>query len=998
MKRNCHSLTAVAGLLLSILLPARAQVFTTQHTFANTPDGANPAKLSWMNGLFYGSTGNGGANGKGSLFKLDTNGGVFTTIYSFTDLSDNGNQPNNLLVTSNAIYGTALGGSNYLGMIFKVNTNGSSFRSLYSFAAAPDGNYPQAGLILSGATLYGTANNGGANSGGTIFKINTDGTGYMTLHGFTNTPDGFGPRSELVLSGGTIFGTTESGGSSGGGTVFGLNTNGSGYTILHSFTNNPDGYNPNGGLVVSSGILYGTTMKGGSGTNGTVFAMNTDGSGFRVLHNFTYSLVATNADGKTPKATLSFNNGYLYGTTISGGIGAGGTIFLLNTNGTAFNVLRHFTNNAATGSDLESGALRLGNSVWGTTYLGGSGFGVLYSMTMPAITLQPLSVTVPVGSLTAFTVTAADDSPISYQWYLNTTAQLAGQTNSTLAIASANSGNAGSYTVVVADSFGSVTSSPATLTLSGSATAPAITQQPQNFTVTNGFTASFTNVATGTAPLSYQWYLNTNTPVAGGTGAILVLSPATTNQAGFYTVVVSNIAGSATSSPARLTVIVPATPPAITQQPQNYTVTNGFTASFTNVATGTAPLSYQWYFNANTPVAGGTGAILVLSPATTNQAGFYTVVVTNIAGRATSSPASLTVIVPPQLPVITQQPQNYTVTNGFSASFTNVATSATPLSYQWYFNTNTPVAGGTNSILLIGFATTNQAGFYTVVVGNTAGSVTSSPALLTVISTKPIIIAQPQPLSVTLGDAASFAVTAAGLNPLRYQWYFNSVPTSPGTPLAGQTNSVFTFTSSTNSNGRYYTVVITNTLGMATSTPAQITVITAPLITTNPQPLTVTVGAPATFSVSALGVSLRYQWYSNTVSTSIGTLLAGQTNSVYSFTSTTNSNNRYYSVVLTNTYGRATSSPALLIVQTVAPAGQPKFLNFSFIPASGSFALTLSNTASSANRLWASTNLTATNFWRVVASNVMAANGLWLFTDTNVASTNNVRFYRASCP
>jgi hypothetical protein len=268
---------------------------------------------------------------------------------------------------------------------------------------------------------------------------------------------------------------------------------------------------------------------------------------------------------------------------------------------------------------------------------------------------------------------------------------------------------------------------------------------------------------------------------------------------------------------------------------------------------------------------------------------------------------------------------------------------------------------------------------------------------LTVISTKPIIFSQPQSQSVSLGDIASFEVVAAGRDPLKYQWYISTTSTSIGSAIAGRTNNSLSFATIANSNGRFYTVVVTNTLGKATSSPpARLTVISAPLITTNPEPLTVTLGDPATFSVAALGPNLAYQWYSSSVSTAIGTLLTGQTNDVYSFTSTADSNGRYYAVVLTNTYGRATSSPALLIVESAS--GQPKLLNYSFNPASGSFSLTVSNTPSSANRLWASTNLTSINFWQVIASNVMAANGLWLFTDTNAAKTNGVRVYRASSP
>jgi uncharacterized repeat protein (TIGR03803 family) len=1083
MKHKIVMLAVGTVCLLGVVLPVRAQVFTALHSFANTPDGANPRQLAWMNGFFYGATANGGANGQGSIFKFDTNGSVLTTVYSFTGATNNGSQPNNLLVTNNMIYGTAYGGTNSVGMIFAINPNGTGFTPLYSFARTnvpPDGNTPLAGLITDGGMLYGTAHAGGTNGGGALFKISTSGTGYTILHWFTtNAPDGFSPQSELVLSGGMLYGTTTAGGVSNLGTVFAIGTNGTGYTTLHSFTNTVNGQSPYGGLVLNSGMLYGTTGGGTGTTNGSIFSINTNGSGFQILHVFTSTGLATNADGKTPRATLTFSGGYLYGTAISGGVGAGGTLFRLSTNGTGFTVIHSFTNNSATGSDLESGVLLLGNSLWGTTYAGGTAFyGILYSEQLsPTITAQPQSLAVTNGNPATFTVSAADDSQTNYQWYFNTNTLLGGQTNNTLALAGVTTNNGGTYTVVVSDSFGSVTSSPANLTVIVASARPAIIQQPQDYTVTSGYTASFTNVASGTPPLFYQWYFNTNTPVSGGTNAILVIVSVTNSQAGYYSVIVTNSYGSATSAPAKLTVAVASVPPAITQQPQNFTVTNGSTASFTNVASGTPPLSYQWYFNTNTPVSGGTNAILVLAGATTNQAGYYLVIVSNAAGTATSAPARLTVIVPPSPPTIIQQPQDYTVTNGSTAIFTNVASGTAPLSYQWYFNTNTPVADGTNSVLVIAFATTNQAGYYSVIVTNSAGSATSSPARLTVISTRPIIVSPPQNLIVTNGNTASFSVLAAGQNPLKYQWYSNAISTAIGTLLAGQTNSTYSFTSITNSNGRYYSVVVTNTFGRATSSPALLTVVSAPLIVSNPQPATVSVGNPANFSVTALGLNLHYQWYSNTVSATIGTLLAGQTNSNYSFTSITNSNGRYYSVVVTNTFGRATSSPALLTVsslpyiilqpldaaitlgdsvtftstaagpgplgyqwlfQTNLPisgatatnlvftnanqpgaysmkvtngfgsvtsdvaqltvVGQPLMLSAKFDPASGSYAFSYVNLAGSTNRLWATTNLAAANFWRAIATNVMATNGIWFFTDTNSAKTNKLRFYQFSTP
>ena len=127
---------------------------------------------------------------------------------------------------------------------------------------------------ISGNTLYGTTTLGGGFTNGTVFKINTDGTGYTVLRIFTNLPDGQYPSSSLTLSGSTLYGTTSLGGTNGYGTVFKINTDGTGYTVLRSFSNAPDGQSPYSSLTLTGSMLYGTTINGGSNHYGTVFQMN----------------------------------------------------------------------------------------------------------------------------------------------------------------------------------------------------------------------------------------------------------------------------------------------------------------------------------------------------------------------------------------------------------------------------------------------------------------------------------------------------------------------------------------------------------------------------------------------------------------------------------------------------------------------------------------------------------------------------------------------------
>ena len=172
--------------------------------------------------------------------------------------------------------------------------------------------------------------------------------------------------------------------------------------------------------------------------------------------------------------------------------------------------------------------------------------------------------------------------------------------------------------------------------------APSIVTQPVSQSVSPGTTVTFTVTAAGTAPLSYQWSRN-GAPIPGATSAVLTLPGVSTASAGNYTAVVSNVAGSITTLTATLSVgTVGPVAPTIASQPVSRTVAQGATATFTVVATGTAPLSYQWRRN-GTSIAGATSATLTLSGVTTSSAGSYTVRVSNIAGAVVSAAATLTV-------------------------------------------------------------------------------------------------------------------------------------------------------------------------------------------------------------------------------------------------------------------------------------------------------------------------------------------------------------------
>jgi hypothetical protein len=519
----------------------------------------------------------------------------------------------------------------------------------------------------------------------------------------------------------------------------------------------------------------------------------------------------------------------------------------------------------------------------------------------PTITTQPQSQGVVQHQNASFSVVASGSTPFTYQWYFNGSAVGGGGQSSTLALNNVDTGSDGSYTVVVANTGGSVTSAVAILTVY---VLPGIQTQPQNQTVLQGTNVSFSVVTnnSGTPPFSYQWNVNgtnvVNGPyISGATNATLTLSNVQPAQAGNVFVVITNNAGSISSSVATLTVNVPAT---ITNQPQPQAVVAGQSATFSVGAIGTANLQYQWYFNGSS-LSGGTSqsSTLTLSSVGASNAGNYTVVVNNNYGSVTSVVASLTVYVPAG---ILTQPQSQTATQSLNAVFSVVATGTAPLAYQWSFN-GAPLAGATNSALPFTNVQTNAAGSYTVVVMNSWGAVTSAVATLTVY-VPPAITTQPQSQAVVQHQNVSFSVVASGSTPFTYQWYFNNSAVGGG----GQ-SSTLTLNNVDTGKAGTYTVVVANPGGSVTSAVATLTVYIPPGIQTQPNNQTVTQGQSAAFSVVANGSTpFGYQWNFN------GSAMSGATSASLTLTNAQAAQAGSYTVAVANPGGSITSQVATLTV------------------------------------------------------------------------------------
>ena len=324
-----------------------------------------------------------------------------------------------------------------------------------------------------------------------------------------------------------------------------------------------------------------------------------------------------------------------------------------------------------------------------------------------------------------------------------------------------------------------------------------------------GSGVSFSVTASGTVPLSYQWYRD-NSAVAGATRTSYTISAAQPSDAGDYKVRVINVAGSVDSAVATLTAQFA---PFITEQPQSQTMIVSDIVTFTVAAGGVPAPSYQWRRN-GVNISGATSGTYTISNVQTNQAGNYTVVVSNASGTATSATAGLIVNVPPS---IAAQPQNQSVTAGNSVAFSVTASGTAPLSYQWYRN-NSAIAGATVTRYTISAAQPSDAGSYDVIVSNNYGSVTSAVATLT-LQCAPIIITQPRSQTVNQGASVSFSVEASAVPTPTFQWRLNAAL------ITGATSSVFTLTNVQPSDAGNYIVIISNAMGQTNSATASLNVL-----------------------------------------------------------------------------------------------------------------------------------------------------------------------------
>ncbi len=382
----------LVAIVLALAAPSLQAQINVLHSFGTvSSDGANPTgSLILQGSTLYGMTQFGGISNHGTIFRIDVRGSKFAALHRFTG-ADGSRPLGSLLLYNSVLYGmTSAGGASGKGTIFRVNLNGTGFAVIHSFAGgAQDGDYPMGSLIRLGGSLFGMTMWGGSANYGTIFRIKLDGTGLKILHSFGpewdgSWLDGSYPDGNLKYVGTRLYGMTCDGGEYHLGTVFGINPDGTGYAVLHSFAGGAsDGATPNfSSLAVRNSVLYGMTYEGGSSNLGSIFRINPNGSRFSLLHSFT-----TEASGAVcPWGTLATGGGKLYGTTSEGGPDGRGVIFEINPDGSGFDIVHSFFAGPTDGGDPCGSLIRKlfiahgDEMLYGMAYYGGAADqGVIFS-------------------------------------------------------------------------------------------------------------------------------------------------------------------------------------------------------------------------------------------------------------------------------------------------------------------------------------------------------------------------------------------------------------------------------------------------------------------------------------------------------------------------------------------------------------------------------------------------------------------------------------------
>ncbi len=492
-----------------------------------------------------------------------------------------------------------------------------------------------------------------------------------------------------------VFGTTVQTNVSGGGTI-----------VLTSPNPVPYGTTLTASAVPNPGNFFVTWAGAASGTNAPTTIQVTNG-------NPTIdALFATLPAGKYSLAVVVVGNGSVAISPQKNYYNPGDVVTL-----TASTTNFGTTFYGWSGNTSESNNIVTGSNSTLTVVISNSTVIQANFEAFPTVSVSPSSVIVYAGSNAVLTANAAGIPPFTYQWQ-DSQGAITGQTNSTFTLQDAQATNTDMYSVIVSNSYGSVTSSLVPVTV---VFPPSITMEPVAQTVAAGTSATLNVTASGTAPLAYQWQ-NSSGSIPGATNAAYTLNPATTNNWDNYSVVVSNLYGVATSSVVALIVYAPII---ITNEPQSQIVSAGSNATFIVTASGYPAPAYQWSFN-GMALPGATSSTLTISNVDLPNLGSYAVLITNGYSSLASTMAILSMA-----PSIVTPFTGATVVWGQNATLSVGAIGSGNLSYQWFQN-GMAIPGASMATLTLPSIQFTNGGLYSVVVTSSLGSVTNTPALLVV--------------------------------------------------------------------------------------------------------------------------------------------------------------------------------------------------------------------------------------------------------------------------
>ncbi|MFM2296082.1 MAG: hypothetical protein RLZZ350_2495 [Verrucomicrobiota bacterium] len=555
----------------------------------------------------------------------------------------------------------------------------------------------------------------------------------------------------------------------------------------------------------------------------------------------------------------------------------------------------------------------------------------------PAITSQPTNRTVNVGGTTTFSVTATGTAPLLYQWRLGGT-NILGATNAQLILANVQLTNAGIYSVTVSNALGGVVSSNAVLAV-GSCLAPLPELTAWWRAEGNALDAGGTNHGSMTAVSFAQGKVGAAFDLNGNNSVVIVPSSPAIKFTGAFTIDGWVNFRRASLDANSIMIATKGEDAGVAQDWGLGIAPNQHLRPHINVGG-------SWnYFDCASPLATGTwyhvamvydgvsvigyvngvadgsfsvsGALAAsdfdfrIGAYATVYPGFFPGLIDELAlhSRALTAAEILAIYnadsngrcVGATPPVILTQPTNQVVASGGTAIFSVVAAGSSPLTFQWRFN-GTNMLDATNATLVLSGVTAQQAGNYSVTVANFVGSTNSVNANLSV-SAGPAIVVQPVGTNVLAGANVSFSVAATGSAPLFYQWRLN------GTNLVGATSSTLSLTNVQAAQAGNYSVAVSNSVGVAISSNALLSVLVGPTITSQSGNQTVSVGGQISFSVAVTGTApLAFQWRFN------GTNILNATNAALLLTNVQFAQAGFYSALVTNSVGSVASSNAYLSV------------------------------------------------------------------------------------